>query len=114
MYLNGSLVRVALHACLSRCSCLVFSNLAALRHLQREIVTDYSPIRPITNSNMVQDVQVQADSGGEYIDHTSLQMHRRGGCCMQKACIQHESTVIQSSFESQLVITIRLETGAGL
>ena len=88
----------------------MLSNLAALRHLQRNMVSDHSPMRPITDSNMLQDVQVQADSGGEFIDHTSLQMHRRGGCCMQKACIQHEITVIQSSFGSQLVITISLET----
>ena len=86
----------------------MLSNLAALRPLRRQMVSDYSPTRPITNSNMVQDVQVQADSGGEYIDHTSLQMHRRGGCCMQNACVQHESNVIQSSLETHLVITISL------
>lgn len=89
LYLNGSLVRVALHACLSRCGCLwggVLSNLAALSHLQRKVVSDYSPISPIENSDTVQDVQVQADLGGRYIDRTSLQMHRRGGRWTQKAC----------------------------
>ncbi len=87
-------------------------NVAALRHLQQGMVGDYLPNSPIMKSDMAQDVQVQARTGGNAFDHTSLQMHRRDGCCMYKACTEQDRTTLCGANEWKLV-TMNSSRGFG-